>query len=178
MADLSQLSDDFRPKAEKLLGLCRERAVLMRPYFTVRDPVVQAGMWRQSRSREEIEAKIRFLEAQGAPYLASCLVKAGPQHGKWATNALPGESWHQWGEAVDCFWLVDGNSDWTTPDKTPAGRINGYRVYADIAIEMQLTPLGPTRVADWVHVQNFAHKVTDQYSWPEIDAEMHNRFDR
>lgn len=176
--DLSLLSTRFKPKAELLLEKCAKRDVVMRPYVTVRTPLEQAKLWRQSRSREQIEKRVKFLKDNGAPYLANCLEKAGPQYGRWATNALPGESWHQWGEAIDSFWLVRGQSDWTEPDRTPAGVLNGYSVYAEEAKALQLTPLGPTKVNDWPHVQNFAHDVTDQYSWEEIDIEMRNRFDR
>lgn len=175
MPSLTDLTKEFQPKAERLLGLCAERGVIMRPYFTLRDPITQSKLWRQSRSLEEIEAKIKFLIAQNALYLANCLEAAGPQSGKWATNALPGESWHQWGEAIDCFWVVNGTAEWST---SLGGDDNGYHVYARIAKELELTPLGPTRIQDWAHVQRSAHKVTDQYSWAEIDAEMQNRYDR
>ena len=176
--DLKLLSDDFRPKVENLITLCKGRDVIMRPYCTVRTPIEQAKIWRQSRSREQIDRQIKFFKDNDAPYLADCLEKAGPQHGPWETDSLPGLSWHQWGEAVDCFWLVRGDADWTRPDRAPPGVLNGYRVYADAAKELQLTPLGSTRVQDWPHVQNFAHKVYDQYSLEEVDAEMRNRFDR
>lgn len=175
-ADLSKLSNDFRPRVQTLLDRCAQEGVIMRPFFTIRHPVEQAGMWRQSRGREEIEAKIAFLNHAGARYLADCLVKAGPKNGPKITGALPGESWHQWGEAVDCFWLVDGKANWSVTDH---GARNGYLIYADIAKELGLTPGGHwNKFKDWPHVQREAQFVTDQYSWIEIDAEMRNRFDR
>lgn len=177
-ADLTLLDADFRKKVEQLLAACREQDVVMRPFFTVRTPLEQAKLWRQSRTKEHIDRQIKAFEDAGAPYLAECLCKAGPQSGKWATDALPGASWHNWLCAVDCVWIVRGVADWTTPDRSPKGTLNGYQVYADLAKELQLTPLGPTRLADWVHCQAHAHKVTDQYSWEEIDAEMMNRFER
>lgn len=175
-ADLSKLSNDFRPRVQTLLHRCEQEGVIMRPYFTIRHPVEQAGMWRQSRSAEEIAAKLSFFDHVGANFLAECMMKAGPKSGPHITNALPGESWHQWGEAVDCFWLVDGKANWSA---TEGGAKNGYVIMADIAKELELTPGGHwNKLKDWPHVQRFAQSVTDQYSWPEIDAEMRNRFDR
>jgi hypothetical protein len=83
------------------------------PYFGNRDPVTQAKLWRQSRSQGQVAAMLDSLRAQGCDFIANCLTAAGPQDGKPVTNALPGQSWHQWGEAIDCY-LVDaaGNPDW------------------------------------------------------------------
>lgn len=151
-ANLDQLISDFRPKVIELLARCKERGVEMRPYFTLRDPFEQARLWRQSRSAEEIQQKIAEFEQEGGDFLAHCLKSVGPQHGKHVTGTPPGFSWHQWGEAVDCFWLVNDAAEWSS-QKLING-INGYRVYADLAKAMQLTPGGFwTSLKDWPHVQ-------------------------
>jgi hypothetical protein len=68
----------------------------------MRDPWTQAKLWRQSRGRDEVEAKIEALRRDGAAYLADILEEVGPQRtGSWRTNAIPGLSWHQLGKAVD-----------------------------------------------------------------------------
>ena len=116
------------PKVVALLDRCEARGTPMRRTSTLRSPFDQATLWRQSRSKEEIEAKIAELKSQSAPFLADCIARVGPQHGDPVTNAIPGLSWHQWGEAVDCFWLVDGEAEWS-PRKEING-LNGYQVYA------------------------------------------------
>ena len=97
----------------------------------------------------------------------------GPQNGRWATNALPGYSWHQWGEAVDAFWLVNGKSEWA-PDKLIDGK-NGYKVYAAEAKKMGLTSLGST-LDDWPHVQLRQIEVSRAYSLTKINALMKEKF--
>lgn len=96
----------------------------MRPNAGLRDPFEQAKLWRQSRSIEEILAAIDELRSVGAPFLAHCLESVGPQHGDPVTNAPPGYSWHQWGEAVDCFWLLGGKAEWSSTKKV--GGLNAY----------------------------------------------------
>ncbi len=175
-ADLDQLVPDFRPVVINLLFRCMQRGVEMRPYFTLRDPFEQARLWRQSRSTAQIEAKIAEFEQDGADFLAHCLRSVGPQHGDPVTNTPPGFSWHQWGEAVDCFWLVDGKAEWSAR-KTIDG-LNGYHVYAEEAAQLELTPGGHWRsFKDWPHVQfRAASNPGKLMSVTDIDVQMRMRF--
>lgn len=175
-ADLSLLTPEFSEKVQQLLDNCMAAGVEMRPYFTVRSPFDQAKLWRQSRSSEEIRGKIADLRANGAPFLAQCIESVGPQHGAQVTNSIPGLSWHQWGEAVDCFWVINGAAEWSTT-KLRDG-INGYRVYADQAVALGLTPGGYwTSLKDWPHVQlQKASSPKSVYSLQFIDQEMQKRF--
>ncbi|GAK49224.1 hypothetical protein U14_00443 [Candidatus Moduliflexus flocculans] len=53
----------------------------------------------------------------------------GPQYGDPVTNALPGCSWHQWNEAVDLFWVIDGKAEWSSKKKImlqDGSSVNGY----------------------------------------------------
>src|SRR5262249_20995053 len=130
----------------------QQRGIEMRPYTTLRDPFEQARLWRQSRSHEQIERKIQEFREAHAEFLAHCLESVGPQSGDPVTNAAPGLSWHQWGEAVDCFWLVNGQAEWSTT-KLVNG-LNGYRVYAEEAQRLGLTAGGLwSGLKDWPHVQ-------------------------
>lgn len=172
--ELSYLAGEFRVLCEKLIAECAAVGVTMVPFFTLRDPYTQARLWRQSRSRAEVEAAISDLKREGATYLAHCLESVGPQHGKWATNALPGYSWHQWGRALDCFWLVDGKAEWS--DRKGGDR-NGYRVYAEIAKRIGLTPGGYwKRSKDWPHVQHVWLEVDDVHTPRRVDEEMQYRW--
>lgn len=174
--DLNELEAGYKDQVEQLLANCRTRGYEMRPYFTLRTPEEQARLWRQSRTGQEIETKIRELEDAGARYLAGVIRSVGSQNGPKVTNALPGLSWHQWGEAVDCFWSVDGAAEWSARRKVDG--LNGYAVYADEAEVLDLTAGGHWRsFKDWPHVQLRSDgSPSGNLSLTEIDAEMARRF--
>jgi hypothetical protein len=175
-ADLEKLVPDLQSKVRQLIDQCLARGIDMRANNGLRDPFAQARLWRQSRSREEIEAKIRELEAKGAPFLAHCIRSVGPQHGKHVTNTPPGISWHQWGEALDCFWLVDGKAEWSA--KKLVNGLNGYHVYAQEAEAIGLIAGGHWKnFKDWPHVQlRKASNAGSVMSLATIDAAMQERF--
>lgn len=174
--NLDALVAGFRGSVETLISNCRLRGVEMRPHSAVRPPLEQARLWRQSRAREEIAAKITSLRTDGADFLAFCIESAGPQHGDHVTNSPPGFSWHQWGEAVDCFWVVDGKAEWSTVKKING--LNGYQVFADEAEALGLTAGGHwARFKDWPHAQlRVAGSPTKVMTIQDIDAEMRARF--
>jgi len=174
--DLHSLVPEFQGKVQDLIAACAARQVVMRPYNAVRTPAEQAVLWRQSRSKEEIDQGIQKLRLAGAPFLADCIEQAGPQHGDPVTNAMPGLSWHQWAEAVDCVWVVGDKAEWSTAKKVDG--VNGYRVYAEEAVRLGLTAGGNwTSFKDWPHVQLRAQASPDKgMSLAEIDAEMRRRF--
>ena len=124
----------------------------MKPYFGIRTPIEQGGLWRQSRTTGEVQQQMQKLKDQGADFLAWCIEAAGPKSGPHVTNALPGMSWHQWGEAADSVWIVSGKENWST-DQLVNGK-NGYVVYAEQAKAIGLDAGGFWRsFKDWPHVQ-------------------------
>lgn len=174
---LEDLDIQLRPTAQKLLARCAAEGVTMRLNQTVRGPLEQARLWRQSRTIEEIKAKVLSLRGIGADFLADCIESVGPQHGEHVTNAPPGFSWHQWGEAFDCFWVVDGKAEWST-ELIVNGR-NGYRVYARIAEkELGLTAGGLWKTfKDWPHVQlREQDSPANVFTTADINATMRQRF--
>lgn len=179
--DLSQLDDEFRADLDEVFEKCKGLGVVMRPYCGTREPAEQARLWRQSRSRERIETQIAELQQLGAPYLAEVIESVGPQSGRHVTNAIPGLSWHQWGEAIDCFWLVDRDAEWSTTKKatlTDGRLMNGYRLYAEVAGEIGLTAGGLwRRLKDWPHLQKHSGSVKSVHpTMREIDREMKARW--
>lgn len=172
----SLMVPEFVSKLKNLLAACQEHGVEMRPYFGIRTPYEQAKLWRQSRTGEEIARKIASLRAQGAPFLAHCLEWVGRQNGAPVTNAIPGLSWHQWGEAADCVWVVTGSTEWSTQKKVDG--TNGYRVYAAQAQALGLDPGGYWKsLKDWPHVQlRTASSPLKMYSLKEIDNVMQEKF--
>ena len=173
---LNDLQPEFRVKITALLSRCKARGCEMRPYLTLRSPAEQARLWRQSRSSEEIDSQIAMLELEGAHFLARVLRSVGPQHGAPATNALPGLSWHQWGEAVDCFWVVNGQAEWSA-EKRVEGR-NGYQILAEEAHGLGLTSGGRwASLKDWPHIQfRTAGSPRRLMTLWEIDQTMQQRF--
>ena len=174
--ELDDLIPEFKAQVEQLLSACNSSGYPMRQFFTIRTPYEQGKLWRQSRSIQQGEQKIDELRNNGAEFLAHCIESAGPQNGDPVTDAIPGFSWHQWGEAVDCFWLVDGDAEWST--KRKINGINGYVNYATIAKSMGLTAGGFwSSLKDWPHVQLRQESNPGRViSLQQINQEMLDRF--
>jgi peptidoglycan LD-endopeptidase CwlK len=168
---------EFRQHAEQLIANLAARGIEMRPCAALRTPKEQAALWRQSRAREEIDAAIDRLRSQGGDFLADTLRDVGPQHGEHVTNALPGFSWHQWGEAIDCFWAVNGTAEWSTTRLVNG--VNGYRVYAATASAFSLFAGGNwTNFKDFPHIQarKAGSPTAEGLTVSEINDTMRERF--
>lgn len=148
---LTGLDPAFTASLKATLDACAAEGAPMVPYFGIRTPFEQGKLWRQSRSVDQVADRVADLRARGADFLAHCIDSVGPQHGPQVTNAIPGYSWHQWGEAMDCYWLRDGKAEWSTE---VGGVRNGYRIFAHIASDQGLTAGGYWQsLKDWPHVQ-------------------------
>lgn len=175
-ADINLLIPDFKDKVKTLLQNCKNRGIDMRPNEGLRDPFVQAKYWRQSRTSEVIQAQIKELKARKADFLAHCIEHVGPQHGDPVTNSIPGYSWHQWGEALDCIWVVNGKANWSL--KAKVNGLNGFAVYAAEAKKLGLDAgLLWSSFKDAPHVQLRPDADPSVlFDITEIDATMKNRF--
>lgn len=174
--DIDDLVLELRPQTRTLIDNCRRRGIEMRPYETLRSPFEQGKIWRQSRTREQVQRKIQEFQDAGAAFLAFCLESVGPQSGRYVTDAPPGLSWHQWGEAFDSFWVVEGAAEWSTTRRING--LNGYRVYAEEAERLGLIAGGLwTRLKDWPHIQlRSASSPARVFTVREIDRIMRERF--
>ena len=179
--DPSLLDPGFRLSVDLARAACSRRGIEMRAFFCVRDLESQARLWRQSRSRSEIEnggtkstrVGLKHLRAAGCNYIADAIESVGPCSGPWRTNAFPGNSWHQWALAEDDYWLVNGSAIWSSRKKVNG--LNGYKVWAEEAARVGLRSLG--KMGDWPHVQGPAESAPSRlYSLPQIDAAMRKRF--
>ncbi len=175
--NIDDLVPELRPTARTLMQNCLSRGIEMRVYETLRTPFEQGKIWRQSRTREQVQRKIRELQDAGADFLAFCIESVGPQSGRHVTDAPPGLSWHQWGEAFDSFWVVNGAAEWSTTRKING--LNGYRVYAEEAEQLGVTPGGHwTNFKDWPHVQlKSAKSPASVVSLIEVNRVMKERFE-
>jgi len=82
----------------------------------------------------------------------------------------------QWGFALDCFWVVDGQAEWSV--KRLVNGKNGFQVYAAVANQIGLTAGGLwTSLKDWPHVQmSRAASPLGEFTLEQIDAAMKSRF--
>lgn len=176
MSVLNSLIPEFRAKVETLMHNCAAINLDMRPTQGLRNPYDQARYWRQSRSSQTVADEIAYLQSKGAHFLAHVIQSVGPQNGPHVTNAIPGLSWHQWGEAIDFAWFENGH-EVPYADSVVNGR-KGYELYAQEAKKLDLEAgYFWGKFQDGPHVQlSHAASPLVKYSLIEIDAEMQKRF--
>jgi peptidoglycan LD-endopeptidase CwlK len=135
MAELDKvyqgLNLNFRIKVLELARICRDNGVEMKIYCGIRTAEEQAILFRKTRTRAQVEQKAQSLTDKGFPFLAKILFDVGPQTGtlgKHVTQAGPGESWHQYGLAVDSVPILYGKALWEpdTPEWEIYGAVAGY----------------------------------------------------
>lgn len=164
MIDWTKLDPTFATNAQALLLECANKGVKMVPCEGLRTLDEQNRLYRQSRRTEEIRTKMKILTAKGAPYLAQCLTAVGHQKAKpYATNAVGGLSWHNWGLAMDCYWMDGPVVNWD-------GTGEGYQIYGELAKKIGLK-WGATfsSLSDYGHVQGPMHEPADAKSYKEIN---------
>ena len=115
----SRRLEDLTPETEKMarehLLRCADAGIELLIYCTLRDTHEQARLYRQSRTKEQVQAKIDQFKARGFPALGQILREVGPQKaGPKVTGAGPGESFHQYSRAYDCVPLVNGKPVWSS----------------------------------------------------------------
>jgi len=109
---LEDLVQEAREKADRVMEVCSQVGFELLIYCTERSLEEQAKLYRQSRSWAEIKQKIRTLKDRGFGFVAEILDAVGPCTGPHVTNAGPGESWHNYGEAWDAVPLLNGKPAW------------------------------------------------------------------
>ncbi len=111
--DIGVLREDVAEKAEALLDACAAAGLKMLVTSTWRDIEAQAVLYRQSRTRGEIETKCQRLRTNGFDFLAEAIEAVGPRNGPHVTNAGPGESWHNYRVAMDAYPCIAGKPVWS-----------------------------------------------------------------
>lgn len=170
------LDAEFEKKVNGIITNCEELNIEMRLFESIRNPFIQAIYWKRSRTSKEISEQIANFKQQHAYFLAFCIEVVGPRYGSHNTNALPGYSWHQWGEAADLVWIVDQKIVWDTD--LLIDEVNGYQIYAEQAKIFGLNAGYYWELfRDSPHVQlRKTGSPIELYSINEIDIEMQTRF--
>ena len=166
--DPQLLKPEFLAPLSSAVRAARMRGYILKPFGTRRDPWTQARFWRQNRTTNEIRRGIDRLKDAGALFLARILNEVGPQYGRWATDALPGLSWHQWVEACDLFVAVYDEGEGEVA-KWEADH-PGYLALHEECQNRGLTAPLPQR--DPYHIQMRPNGVLHHYSWEQVDDWM------
>lgn len=145
---LDDLVEEMRPKATLVVEACKEAAGFdLLIYCTLRPLEEQAKLWRQSRSRAQIDEKKALYASRGFDFLAEILENVGPQYGPHVTNAAPGESWHNYGQAFDAVPMRGGKPVWSYLDGKDL-----WDAYGEAARGADLYWAG-----DWVSFREYPH---------------------
>jgi peptidoglycan LD-endopeptidase CwlK len=147
------LTPEFRDRAIAVVEGCKARGLQMVVASTLRDLESQASLFRMNRpwgGPKGIKAKIDKFRERGFDQLADVIQRVGPQNGNGGgvvTNAGPGESWHNYGRAMDAYPLVHG--------KLATDRDVGvWRIYGEEAAKAGLEWAGNwTSFRELPHVQ-------------------------
>jgi len=126
-------------------------------YYTLRTLDEQATLFRQSRSTAQINSKIDSLKDRGYDFLAEAFNRTKPCDGPWRTNAAPGETWHNYGEAIDAVPLVNGVEIWNLDEKVPEQKKQMdtlWLAYGDVVVYLGMTWGGNWKSKDNPHAQN------------------------
>lgn len=133
------------------------------PYFGLRTLEDQAKLWRQSRATSVVHTEVSRLRDSNCDFLADVIMNVGPQKtAQWATNAIPGLSWHNWGLAID-FYVKDpktGKPNWDS---------SAYKTLGQESKSMGLRWGGDFTKPDWGHVQINQKELTSIYDLKYIN---------
>lgn len=170
---LVELDPAFAEKVSLLISELIQEGIVVRPYSGLRSPLEQALLWCQSRTPLEQELITRKLIDEGATYLAAVLKRASTicAPGRWATNNLPGQSWHNFGLALDSHVVSeDGRAVW-------GPKHFAYTKYAELARKLHLFAGHDLVRQDVVHIQ-WPHVSVHQQigSWAVVNKVLEKNF--
>ena len=155
--NLDDLIPEVAEKARRVKEICMEKAGFeLLIYCTLRPLEEQARLYRQSRSFGQIKAKMDNFRDRGFSFLADIIDNVGPCSGAHVTNAGPGESWHNYGEAWDAVPLICGKAAWSYQDAKEE-----WDAYGEAVREVGMSWAG-----DWTSFREFPHAQLQQGSNP------------
>lgn len=187
--NFKDLIPDFATKAEQLLDALQEGGLTFQPTSGLRTVESQANLWRQSRTKAVINQKLQELRDAKCDYLASVIEGVGAQYGPHVTNAIPGLSAHNWGEAMDCSFInieIHPGAFEPLPDNTKIEplnsmlkpiKVNYYKILADKAVELGLCAGYYFKsFPDPGHIQYHTQEILQRMTLQQVNDEMKKRF--
>lgn len=145
---LEDLVPEAKQKAELIQQACLEAGGFdLLIYCTLRPLEEQARLYRQSRSRQTIDAKMQKLRSLGLSVIADIIENVGPCYGKHVTNAGPGESWHNYGQAFDAVPLIGGKPAWNYMEAKVY-----WDAYGEAVRQAKMIWAG-----DWINFREYPH---------------------
>ena len=155
--DLSDLISGIKERAEEVQEACLVAAGFeLLIYCTLRSLEEQARLFRHSRSRQEINLKIQKYRSRGYDFLADVIEGVGPCYGNHVTNAGPGESWHNYGEAWDAVPIIGGKPAWNYMDAR-----DHWNAYGEAVRQVGMFWAG-----DWITFREYPHAQVREGSNP------------
>jgi len=144
--DTSVLTDTMVYRLECLDDALFDSTVLV--YCGVRTVQEQNMLYRRSHKIADIHKKINHFEELGRADLAIALADTPPQPTmKAVTNAAGGESWHNYGCAVDCVPMLGGKALWSYRDYREEWELFGNSA-EDVGLEW---------AGSWTGFKEYAH---------------------
>lgn len=161
---IENLKPELKDKIGRVIETCRTEGYRLEIFRGKTSPLTQAKLWLKSRCRLEIEATAKVIEAEGATYIANLLRTTEVDPGRRETDLLPGQSWHQYGEAADLRLIGPEDRVIWAPGHF------GYELLAKRCSEQGLISGFFWRKKDVNHVQLRPHSVRAVKDWPTIDS--------
>lgn len=166
--DMNVLEAGFRQKVMLALREAMGQGFHFSAIASIRPAQEQAALWRSGRPWWDIEHQIAYLRSQNAPFIAQCIERATASSPAWQTDLLPGESWHQWGEAMDLVWVTEPGH--------PFDDTSGYSALLAICLRLGLVAKYYRRPEGHaIHLQLRQDQKPD-LSWSHIDRRMQEMF--
>jgi hypothetical protein len=169
--ETSLLIPAFRRLLLEAIETTKKRGFVFEPIVTLLTPLDQARLWKQGRTAIDAELKSLALENVQASYLADCIRTAKVHETNLVTNDIPGQSWHQWGEAATVVW-IDNNQklNYSPTYKAYPTNLNGYAVFGEEAVKLGLV------MSRYSEVQLRPKTPEDYYNIKSINDEMQKRY--
>lgn len=146
--DKTKLVPELQEKLALVEKYCAKEGVKILVYFTERELTDQATFYRQSRTSKQVDVAKQNLIDRGYDFLAEFFDKTEPCSGKWATNACPGESFHNIAEAFDAVPMLNGVCQWKYKDAPEL-----WDIYGEACRKAGLEWGGDWRSKDLPHAQ-------------------------
>ena len=151
--DIKRLTPPIIHLVEHFLEVAKWEDFPLLVYCANRAVEEQARLWRIGRHAVEIQAGIERLHEYN-PILADILRDVGPQPGRRkVTWAMPGQSAHNYGLAIDGCPMRDGKPVWGTVNKADRKVWEQYVSMAESIPGLEPGGRWPGRKRDFPHIQ-------------------------